>query len=92
MSDPGQLAAEIARLQEEQIYWDAMRQKAQRALEDLPADSGMYTNNTREELKARLAFAVYQLQQIIMELNRLERERAELARGTHGDQCGRSFG
>ena len=92
MSDSEHIAAEIARLQAEQEYWDAMRFKAQRALEDLPPDDGMYTNNVREELKARLAFAIYQLQQIILELNRLERERAEHARGTHGDQLGRTFG
>jgi hypothetical protein len=89
MPDSEAIAAEISRLQAEQAYWDAVRLNAHRELEDLPPDDGMYTNNAREELKSRLANAIYQLQQIVLELNRLERERELLRVPT--DQIGRTF-
>ena len=85
------IAAEISRLEAEQIYWEGVRRNANWALTDLPADQGMYTNNAREELKSQLASAIYHLQQIAQELNRLQREREEKALKAQTDQIGRTF-
>jgi len=92
MTDSELIAAEISRLEAEQTYWEGMRRNASWALADLPPDEGMYTNNAREELKALLANAIYHLQQIAQELNRLQREREEKALKVQSDQMGRTFG
>ena len=91
MTDSQTIAAEISRLEAEQIYWEGIRRNASWALADLRPDSGMYTNNALEELKSQLATAIYHLQEIVQELNRLQRERDEKAAKTQADQIGRTF-
>ncbi len=91
MVDSETIAAQIGRLQAEQAYWEGVRRNASWALADLPPDQGLYTNNAREELKSQLANAIYHLQMIAQELNRLQREREEQALKTQADQIGRTF-
>ena len=91
MADSETIAAEMSRLEADQTYWEGVRRNASWALADLPPDPGMYTNNAREELKSRLANAIYHLQEIVQQLSRLQREREEQALKARADQIGRTF-
>jgi len=91
MADSEPIAAEISRLEAERTYWEGVRRNANWALADLPPDQGMYTDNTREALKSQLANAIYHLQQIVQELNRLERERTQELLKPPTVQIGRTF-
>ncbi len=51
----------------------------------------MYTDNTRDALKSQLANAIYHFQQIVQELNRLERERTQELLKPPTVQIGRTF-
>ena len=73
-------AAERAKLYSERNYWEGVRRNANFELQDAARDNGAYTNNIEEQLKAQLAMAIYQLDRIAQELNRLEREREAQAR------------
>jgi len=91
MTNSATIAAEISRLEAEQIYWEGVRRNASWALADFRADSGMYTDNALEQLKAQLANAIYHLQEIVQELNRLQREREEQAMRARAGEIGRTF-
>ena len=73
-------AAERAKLYSERTYWEGVRRNANFALQDVARDDGAHTNNAEEQLKAQLATAIYQLDRIAQELNRLDREREAEAR------------
>ena len=74
------VAAERAKLYSERTYWEGVRRNANLELQDAPRDNGAYTNTIEEQLKAQLATAIYQLDRIAQELNRLEHEREAQAR------------
>jgi hypothetical protein len=71
-------------LQAERAYWEGMRRQANAALQEhadqqlqeADLNRGQYTDNEQEQLKAQLSSAVFHLQEIAQEMDRI-RQRAE---------------
>jgi len=76
------LAQRAGQLQAERVYWEGVRRNANLRLGEIEPSSGMYTDNVQEQIKAQLSAAVFHLEEIAQELNRIREQQAAEARET----------